>query len=142
MKVLTCDRCGRVSTADATGCCIEFHEDVLFHGESIEALDLCEHCYRMWLSIVRSFSRGLDLASGKRPADSGPNPPSRPFSPTSCRTPIPAVAVQHLIEEWKAARKQGELGLANHIRDHLADEGIDLMDTPTGTQWSRRPTGR
>jgi cysteinyl-tRNA synthetase len=48
---------------------------------------------------------------------------------------VPAEEVERLIAERKAARSRREFGEADRIRKALADRGIVLEDTATGTRW-------
>jgi len=41
-----------------------------------------------------------------------------------------------LIEERAAAKKAKNFARSDEIRDQLAAEGIELRDTPNGTEWS------
>ncbi|MFP5255883.1 MAG: cysteine--tRNA ligase [Acidimicrobiia bacterium] len=47
--------------------------------------------------------------------------------------------VDALVAERSAARAAKDFATSDRIRDELAAEGIDLVDTPTGTTWRRRP---
>jgi cysteinyl-tRNA synthetase len=42
------------------------------------------------------------------------------------------------VAERQAAREQKDFATSDRIRDELAAEGIELVDTPTGTTWRRR----
>jgi cysteinyl-tRNA synthetase len=48
---------------------------------------------------------------------------------------VPADEVERLIAERKAARSRRDFGEADRIRKALADRGIVLEDTATGTRW-------
>ena len=46
--------------------------------------------------------------------------------------------VRSLIAEREAARTAGDYARSDAIRDRLRDAGIDLLDSATGTTWTRR----
>ena len=45
--------------------------------------------------------------------------------------------IQQLIEEREVARAEGNYERSDDIRDQLHAQGIELNDTPQGTQWRR-----
>jgi cysteinyl-tRNA synthetase len=45
-------------------------------------------------------------------------------------------AIEALVAERAAARKSKDFQRADEIRDELADQGIILKDSPTGTTWT------
>jgi cysteinyl-tRNA synthetase len=45
--------------------------------------------------------------------------------------------IEALIEERLEARRNKDFARADEIRDQLAAEGIELLDTPQGTRWKR-----
>ena len=47
-----------------------------------------------------------------------------------------AALVEKLIEDRNAAREGRDFGAADRIRDELAEAGITVEDSPTGTHWS------
>ncbi len=51
--------------------------------------------------------------------------------------PVPDAAIQQRVDERQAAREARDYATADRIRAELADEGIELEDTPTGTIWHR-----
>lgn len=59
---------------------------------------------------------GLDLAGGR---------------------PLPD-DLARLIDERARARKEGDFARADHLRERLRREGIELLDGPEGTSWVRR----
>ena len=61
-------------------------------------------------------------------------PAAGPSSPTG----IDEVRIQAMIDERTAAKKSRDFARADAIRKQLADEGIELRDTPEGTTWVRR----
>jgi len=48
--------------------------------------------------------------------------------------------ILQLIEERAAAKKGKDFARADAIRQQLAEEGIELRDTPGGTEWSVKPS--
>ena len=48
---------------------------------------------------------------------------------------VPAEEVDRLIAERKAARSRRDFAAADRIRTELADRGIALEDTASGTRW-------
>ncbi|MGM0574620.1 MAG: cysteine--tRNA ligase [Myxococcota bacterium] len=51
------------------------------------------------------------------------------------RRGLTAGEVERLIEERVAARKERDFERADGIRDQLLEQGIQLMDSPLGTEW-------
>jgi cysteinyl-tRNA synthetase len=51
------------------------------------------------------------------------------------RRGIDAAGVERRIEERTAARAAKDFARADEIRKAMRDEGVELMDTPTGTTW-------
>ncbi len=49
-----------------------------------------------------------------------------------------ADSVEELLDEREAARTDGEYARADAIRDTLEALGIEVMDTPDGTEWQRK----
>ena len=49
-----------------------------------------------------------------------------------------ADTVESLLEERAAAREAGDYDRADAIRDTLDEMGIEVMDTPEGTEWRRK----
>lgn len=48
---------------------------------------------------------------------------------------VPAAEIEELIRERASARKAREFGRADALREGLAERGVALRDTPTGTEW-------
>ena len=57
--------------------------------------------------------------------------------PTPTRA-APTPASTRSVAERQAAREAKDFATSDRIRDELAAEGIELVDTPTGTTWRRR----
>ncbi len=51
--------------------------------------------------------------------------------------PSPDEAIQQRVNERQAARAARDYAAADRIRAELADEGVELEDTPSGTVWHR-----
>ncbi len=64
---------------------------------------------------------GLDLAHAERPQESYDSDPR----------------IDGLLEEREAARVGRDFATADRIRDELAAEGVELIDTPEGPRWRR-----
>jgi cysteinyl-tRNA synthetase len=47
------------------------------------------------------------------------------------------VAIQALIDERTQARKDKNFARSDEIRDELASQGIELLDSREGTTWTR-----
>jgi cysteinyl-tRNA synthetase len=50
--------------------------------------------------------------------------------------------VEALLRERSEAKKRRNFARADEVRGSLADEGVSLSDSPTGTQWRRNPVTR
>jgi cysteinyl-tRNA synthetase len=48
---------------------------------------------------------------------------------------IDPAGVERKIEKRTAARKSKDFATADAIRDELAEAGVEIMDSPTGTTW-------
>jgi len=46
--------------------------------------------------------------------------------------------ISALLEERQAARKNRDFATADRIRDELAAEGVEIIDTPEGPRWQRK----
>jgi cysteinyl-tRNA synthetase len=51
---------------------------------------------------------------------------------------VPVADIERLIEERQAAKRRRDFAAADKIRKDLADQGIVLEDTPSGTKWKRK----
>jgi len=54
--------------------------------------------------------------------------------------PETAARIEVLLAERQAARKAKEFARADAIRDGLAAAGVEVKDTPAGTEWELRPS--
>jgi cysteinyl-tRNA synthetase len=54
------------------------------------------------------------------------------------QTSLPIAEIEKLIEDRHAAKVRRDFASADKIRKDLADRGIVLEDTPTGTKWKRK----
>ena len=46
-------------------------------------------------------------------------------------------AIDAMLAERETARKEGDWGTADRIRDELLEMGVAIKDSPAGTTWSR-----
>jgi cysteinyl-tRNA synthetase len=54
------------------------------------------------------------------------------------QTSLPIAEIEKLIEDRHAAKVRRDFASADKIRKDLADRGIVLEDTPSGTKWKRK----
>src|SRR3546814_12766035 len=83
-----------------------------------------------WSSDVCSSDLDVDRALGLGLADV--EPPDADESGSDPR-------IDALVAERQAAREGKDFATSDRIRDELAAEGIEIIDTPTGPPW---PIGR
>ncbi|MFC6933634.1 hypothetical protein ACFQHO_26960 [Actinomadura yumaensis] len=74
---------------------------------------------------ARTIMRGMIVRLGEAAAD----PPGGP-------DPL-AAAVPALVGVRDELRREARYRLADRLRDALAEGGVELRDTPTGTRWHR-----
>jgi cysteinyl-tRNA synthetase len=46
--------------------------------------------------------------------------------------------IEALLDEREAARKRRDWAAADRIREELAAQGVEIIDTPAGPRWRRR----
>jgi cysteinyl-tRNA synthetase len=51
---------------------------------------------------------------------------------------VPTEEIERLIDERLAARRRRDFAAADRIRDDLADRGVLLEDSASGTRWKRK----
>jgi cysteinyl-tRNA synthetase len=73
---------------------------------------------------VEDFDKVLGVVSLRRAEDEQP--------------PVPVEEIERLIEERKAARARRDFAAADQVRVSLAERGILLEDSATGTRWKRK----
>ena len=52
--------------------------------------------------------------------------------------PVPVEEIERLIEERRAARQRRDFAASDRIRDELAERGVVLEDSPSGTRWKKK----
>lgn len=79
--------------------------------------------------LARARFRNLlaQLGQGAQRGLQDPSEPIRPF-------------VQSLLDIREEARAERQFGKADHIRDLLLQNGVEIQDTPQGTRWSLKKT--
>jgi len=94
--------------------------------------------------LVRALNTAIDAGeAGSRTWRSSDRRSSRSTHPRralpqageDASAAVPAEEVDRLIAERKAARSRRDFAAADRIRQELADRGIVLEDTATGTRW-------
>ena len=81
---------------------------------------MCRPC----AAAFDEFDRVLGVLALRRAEDAQP--------------PVPVEEIERLIEERQAARRRRDFAAADRIRDDLAERGVLLEDTPSGTRWKRK----
>jgi cysteinyl-tRNA synthetase len=71
-----------------------------------------------------TFDRVLGIVSLRRTEDEQP--------------PVPVAEIELLIEERHAARRRRDFAAADRIRHGLAERGVLLEDSPSGTRWKKK----
>jgi cysteinyl-tRNA synthetase len=79
---------------------------------------------RMMRDVVEEFDRVLGVVALRRAEDATPD--------------VPIAEIEQLIQERKAAKQRREFARADEIRKSLAERGILLEDSPTGTRWKKK----
>jgi cysteinyl-tRNA synthetase len=75
-------------------------------------------------ATIEDFDRVLGVVSLRRAEDEKP--------------PIPVDEIERMIEERKAAKQRRDFAEADRIRKALADQGVLLEDSATGTRWKKK----
>jgi cysteinyl-tRNA synthetase len=75
-------------------------------------------------STIEDFDRVLGVVSLRRAEDEKP--------------PIPVDEIERMIEERKAAKQRRDFAEADRIRKSLADRGVLLEDSSSGTRWKKK----
>jgi cysteinyl-tRNA synthetase len=75
-------------------------------------------------SAVEEMDRVLGVVSLRRAEDAKP--------------PIPVEEIERMIGERKAARQRRDFAEADRIRNWLADQGVLLEDSASGTRWKKK----
>ncbi|NNF04741.1 MAG: cysteine--tRNA ligase [Rhodothermales bacterium] len=89
-------------------------------AEARAARDMLDHADDL-LGIVRPADEAIQAASAVAPANDD-------------------AEIDRLIEERRQARADRDFQRADEIRDELTERGIEIMDTPDGTDWKRKST--
>jgi len=79
---------------------------------------------RLVRDAIEEFDRVLGVVSLRRAEDAKPD--------------VPVDEIERLIEERRAAKKNRDFARADQIRASLAERGILLEDTPSGTRWKKK----
>jgi cysteinyl-tRNA synthetase len=75
-------------------------------------------------ATIEAFDQVLGVVSLRRAEDQ--------------KTDMPVEEIERLIAERKAAKQRREFALADQIRTSLAERGILLEDSPSGTRWKKK----
>jgi cysteinyl-tRNA synthetase len=79
---------------------------------------------RLVRDAIEDVDRVLGVVALRRDEDATPD--------------VPIEEIERMIEERKAAKQRREFARADEIRTALADRGILLEDTPSGTRWKKK----
>jgi cysteinyl-tRNA synthetase len=110
-----------LNTAAALGALFELVRDV---NAAIDAGRVGTADAALVREAVEEFDRVLGVVSLRRREDA--------------TLPMPAEEIERLIEERRVARQRREYAKADAIRRALADRGILLEDTASGTRWKTK----
>jgi len=91
---------------------------------AIDAQQIGVSDVEMVRGAIDDFDRVLGVISVRRAEDATP--------------PVAIEEIERLIEERQAARRRRDFAAADQIRDRLAERGILLEDSPTGTRWKKK----
>ena len=91
---------------------------------AIDAQQIGVSDVEMLRGAIDDFDRVLGVISVRRAEDATP--------------PVAIEEIERLIEERQAARRRRDFAAADQIRDRLAERGILLEDSPTGTRWKKK----
>jgi cysteinyl-tRNA synthetase len=75
-------------------------------------------------STIEDLDRALGVVSLRRAEDAKP--------------PMPVEEIESMIDERKAAKQRRDFAEADRIRTSLADRGVLLEDSPSGTRWKKK----
>ena len=110
-----------LNTAGALGAIFELVRSLNF---SIDAGDFGTGDVPGVRQAFDGFDRVLGVLSLRRAEDEQP--------------PVPVDEIERRIEERHAARRRRDFGEADRIRDELAERGVLLEDSASGTRWKRK----
>src|SRR5262249_21969789 len=97
---------------------------VRFLNSAIDAGDFGRPDLPVVHGAFEQFDQVLGVLSLRRAEDAQP--------------PVAVEEIERLIDERHGARRQRDFGAADQIRDQLANRGVLLEDSATGTRWKRK----